>query len=127
MTPFKRRKLRTDEPVEIYRNLNKRGVWFSVRQRGKVVGHVQNITLMAVTFVVNQTGRDRCLREGRKNVHAWVRGTVRDKRPQYSAPARVYYRPREAAYFHTADGPARNAWLAVIGKDGITAWRVNAS
>ena len=67
--------------VEVYRNLHKG--CYSIRalsgeDKGRVIDHVQSITLRDVSFVVQPAGRNRVLEEKRKNVHAFVRGTVTD-------------------------------------------------
>lgn len=58
--------------VELYRNL-RTGTW-SMRERGLVVGHPTEVYLSDVTFVVRPAGREKVRREGRKNVHAFVKG-----------------------------------------------------
>jgi hypothetical protein len=58
-------------PVQVYFNLHTR--LFSVRQ-DKVVCHTDYICLSDVEFKVSQRGRERVLREKRKNVHAYVTG-----------------------------------------------------
>jgi len=60
--------------VDVYRNLHRK-CW-SVRHRGIVRSHCEAVTLGAVTFRVSEAGRQRVLRERRKNVHAVVRGTL---------------------------------------------------
>lgn len=60
------------KPVEVYRNLHK-GCW-SVRQRGHQIWHTDFICLKNVACRVSQKGRDRVLRERRKNVHAYIKG-----------------------------------------------------
>lgn len=64
--------------VEVYYNLHKHT--FSIRDRKTriVVGHADYVQLRNVTFHVSEAGRQRVLRERRKNVHAFVRGTVMD-------------------------------------------------
>ncbi len=67
--------------VDVYRNLHK-NCW-SVRSRerhdyGKVVAHTNSLVLNDAKFVVSQAGRNRVLKEKKKNVHAVVRGDVRD-------------------------------------------------
>ena len=67
--------------VDVYRNLHK-NCW-SVRSReqhdyGKVVAHANSLVLDDAKFVVSQAGRNRVLKEKKKNVHAVIRGTVRD-------------------------------------------------
>jgi len=65
--------------TEIYRNLHKK--CFSVRQRGRVVGHLmddptEHVLLENVKFAVQPAGRRKVLREKKKNVHAFVRGDM---------------------------------------------------
>ena len=59
--------------VEVYWNLRKK-CW-SVRHKGKVIAHVPFITLKDVRWVVQPAGRRRVLRQRKKNVHAFARGT----------------------------------------------------
>ena len=60
--------------VEVYFNLHKKT--FSVRQcsTGRVILHTDEVHIRNPEFVVHQSGRNRVLREGKKNVHAFVRG-----------------------------------------------------
>ena len=68
-----------DIKVDVYWNLHKK-CW-SIRSRerddyGKVVTHLDSCVVAAAKFVVNQKGRERVLRERKKNVHAFVRGNL---------------------------------------------------
>lgn len=60
--------------VDVYRNLHRK-CW-SVRHRGIVWCHCETVSLENATFRVSEAGRQRVLRERRKNVHAVVRGTL---------------------------------------------------
>ena len=60
--------------VDVYKNLRKKK--FSIRHKGKVIGHSNRILLVNCEFIVSKKGRERVLREKRKNVHAVIRGTV---------------------------------------------------
>lgn len=65
--------------VYVYRNLHK-DCW-SVKalegeNKGRVIYHAQNVTLSDCTFKVSKAGRERVLRERRKNVHAGVVGQL---------------------------------------------------
>lgn len=73
VVPYKRRKIVYGHKVQVYKNLHKPG-WYSVRQRGKVVAHAATISLRDVRFHVNKKGRERVVKTGQKNVHAWVEG-----------------------------------------------------
>ena len=54
----------------IYRNLHKN--CFSVKYKGKVIKHSTCLILENCTFIVNQKGQERVLKEKRKNVHAYI-------------------------------------------------------
>ena len=94
---LKNETLEHGDRVEVYRNLHNNT--FSVRLlrprlgrgghssglnprwrlKGKVIKHLENwmtLNLQNIKFAVQPAGRDKVRREGRKNVHAFVRGTV---------------------------------------------------
>jgi len=62
--------------VDVYFNLHKK-CW-SVRDRKSrlVIAHAAQVVLSDVTFRVSAAGNARVRREGKKNVHAFARGTV---------------------------------------------------
>jgi len=62
--------------VFVYFNLHRK-LW-SVRnvKTGRVIDHTDYIVLTDVKFKVSQAGRQRVLREKKKNVHAGVQGYV---------------------------------------------------
>ena len=60
--------------VEVYYNLHKHVL--SVRQRGRVIMHTPTIELENVVFSVQPAGRNKVLKQKRKNVHAFVRGEL---------------------------------------------------
>ena len=65
--------------VDVYRNLHN-GL-YSIKARsgifkGLVVAHARQVWLDDVEFVVSEAGRARVLREKKKYVHAFVRGTL---------------------------------------------------
>lgn len=65
--------------IEIYYNLHKHCL--SYREIGGRVQHASVIIVNNVRLAVQPAGRERVLREGRKNVHAFVRGTPAYIRP----------------------------------------------
>lgn len=74
MTSFKNRTIDPDEPVRVYRNLHKNS--FSVVQHGLVVAHMDQLCLRDAKPYVNETGRQRVIKNKRKEVHAWIEGTL---------------------------------------------------
>lgn len=65
-----------NKPVFIYKNLTRK-CW-SVKQKGLVVAHTNNIIIKDVICVVNEAGRLRVLKEKQKNVHAYLKGVICD-------------------------------------------------
>lgn len=62
-------------PVDVYYNIHRAKL--SIRSRSKprrVIAHQNSIFMRNCRFVVSEAGRQRVLRERRKNVHAVVRG-----------------------------------------------------
>lgn len=62
--------------VETYFNLHKKCLSARPTVKGGRVSHYRSITLKDAKFVVQPAGREKVLREKKKNVHAFVRGTV---------------------------------------------------
>lgn len=91
------------QKVFVYFNLHKK--LFSVRDHktGLVVGHTNTIALEDVTFKVSEAGRQRVLREKRKNVHAGVLGTVKDL-PIEPMEAVAFYNPYKYESFVDVNG-----------------------
>jgi hypothetical protein len=71
MIGFKNREVESKQS-EVYYNLHKH--LFSMVQDGLVVLHSESIVLTEATFRVSEAGRQRVLREQKKNVHAKVFG-----------------------------------------------------
>ncbi|MFM9826702.1 hypothetical protein [Flavobacterium sp.] len=92
--------------VQVYKNLHKSRAAdkniYSVRNKksGLVTNHVENIELKNVIFKVSEAGRQRVLKERRKNVHAKIEGTIcRNKIIQPVRAAQVYYNPYKTEHF----------------------------
>lgn len=79
--------------VQVYWNLHK-NCW-SVRNKktGRIVKHLSNVVLRNCRFVVHEAGRQRVIRERRKNVHAFVEGVLSRPAPQESPWVPVKYNP----------------------------------
>lgn len=117
--------------VAVYFNLHRR--LFSVKalegpNKGRVIDHRDFVSLTDVTFRVREGGRQRVLREGRKNVHAFVIGTlatgeVAARKGEWCA---VTYNPYRFDSFVDADPygthqPVRSAAAVLLRDRRITA------
>jgi hypothetical protein len=63
------------KPVQVYRNLNKPGVQFSVRQGGRVRCYVDSIILMDCKFKHANPKQLAEVRSGARQVCQWISGT----------------------------------------------------
>ena len=112
--------------VDIYRNLH-RDTW-SIRDRatGRVIGHSDNVLVEDATCVVQPAGRDRVLREGRKNVHAFVRGvmvtTCETPYAKAECNVQVKYNPYKAGHFVRVDTSDKVTSSPVAILDTSGAW-----
>lgn len=91
--------------VRVYFNLHRK--CFSVQHKTikgwRLLKHVDNIFLKKVTFHVREAGRQRVLKEKKKNVHAWVEG---EEAAWSLANIPVFYNPYKAGNFVNDRGVA---------------------
>jgi hypothetical protein len=111
--------------VRVYRNLTRKCLSVQLRQPGKgwrVAYHCNAIDLFNVVFTVHQAGRERVLREKRKNVHAYVTGIPHGFAASPSGVS-VRYDPYAMGTFHRADTlePIDTAMCATVSTNGIRA------
>ena len=66
--------------VEVYRNLHNGKLSVRDHKTKRVIAHCDEVTLAGVVFKVSQAGRERVLRERKKNVHAVVMGKLLEYR-----------------------------------------------
>lgn len=98
--------------VEVYWNFHRK--CYSVRalegpEKGRVVDHLQQLVVKDAKLVVRQAGRAKVLREKRKNVHAFVRGTwvARSEwHPVGAQPVGLAYNPYVYESFMAIPEPA---------------------
>jgi len=88
----------------VYRNLHKKCA--SVKFKGLVIERPNSLIAFSVEFKVSQKGRERVLKEKRKNVHAYVACavyTTDDKHPATDATVEIRYNPYEGDSFIRMD------------------------
>jgi hypothetical protein len=92
----------------------------SVKTPGHRISYVSSFSMKDCTFFVSAKGRERTLRSGQRNVHAWVIGE-----PKYIAPAtmkswkKAIYDPWKGPDFVdsvTLQPVYSAAWVYMIGK-----------
>ena len=95
--------LKFGNKIEVYRNLQKQ--CFSIRHEGKVVEYLQDtdhLRMYDATFVVQPAGREKVLKEKRKNVHAFVRGYFEVMKPHVNFPL---WPPKHFKYYEVTYDP----------------------
>jgi len=104
--------------VFVYYNLRRKKTSVKAlegERKGKVILHMEIINLKDVSFKVSQAGRQRVLREKRKNVHAGVVGTFAKFDEMPKVPRRVRYNPYLNETFVDMEGtPVYNAAFATV-------------
>ena len=127
--------------TDIYFNLHKKKL--SVRSRekesyGRVISHEDAVLLTNCRFVVSEAGRQRVVRERKKNVHAVVRGDlihewgdvlakIINKRNPLDQWQVVTYNPYRYETFVTMSDqkPIHEAdFVFIVGKDMVALTRV---
>lgn len=109
--------------VFCYRNLNRKGVVWSVRstKTGLVIDWAKTVVIKNPEFVVSQKGRARVIKEQRKNVHAGVRGHRIKRLPSKKNLVRASYDPYKFKNFILVDSktPIFTAKYAILKHDGL--------
>jgi hypothetical protein len=103
--------------VRVYYNTHKKCL--SVQHKGKVISHVKDICLENVEFKVSDAGRLRAIKEGKKNVHAFVVGTVVPKTSKVLNIPVTYnpYQYTQFVYKATGKGISRAKECRIKGGD----------
>ena len=105
---YKGRGVVSGQEVEVYRNLHNGRISIRDAKSKLVLGHADEVMLIGAQFRVSEAGRQRVLREGRKNVHAVVRGRLSlpfaSAQDGFDAPVRVTYNPHKYSSFVLVDG-----------------------
>lgn len=103
VTAYKNRTLEVGQVVKVYFNLHTHQFSVKDHKSGKVVAHGNNIILKNPTFKVSEAGRQRVLREQRKNVHAYVIGTYAGENEiqqlEQDFMQQAYYNPYKLSTF----------------------------
>jgi len=127
------REINLDKPVKVYRNLHGgKDKKYSIGQGGLVVGYTNQIMLHDCECVVRNSGREKVLKDKRKNVHAYIVGivsprggmgtTAADKR---GLPAKITYDPYKDKKFMcknltTLPYEVNGAMVIVFNEQGVS-------
>ena len=98
------------ELTRVYYNLHKRRLSIQQKRRNKsgklfwkVIEHVNHVTLRDPVFKVSEKGRERVLKEKKKNVHAYVEGYPNVSQIWTDDDMSVFYNPYKNSTFVDCD------------------------
>lgn len=97
--------------VFIYWNLHRKMWSVRCQKTRKVIDHLAELSLTDCQFKVSEKGRQRVLRERRKNVHAGVIGTINNEMITFEAPNKICYNPYKQSTFTCNGEPIKEAKL----------------
>lgn len=115
-----------ERPIRVFRNWKRD--CYNLMQDGRLVGSARQVRIADAEFLVRESGRQRMLRTGSRNVHAWAVGRLvdavhPDEGRELARPAgqTVVYRPREAGAFVDANtgAPVHGAALVQLDEQGV--------
>lgn len=87
--------------VRVHWNLHKK-CW-SVHNSNRLLFHITHLILKDCKMIVRPAGRERVLRENRKNVHAFIEGKISDFPNEHSLLKSLTYNPYKYPYFYDKD------------------------
>jgi hypothetical protein len=89
--------------VSVYRNLNCKEIRFSIREKGRVKEHASEVILENASFKHAPPGALNRIRNGYREVCAWITGTRRDTLPDRLWQM-VLCDPKKVDYFQDTSG-----------------------
>ena len=116
---FKSRSIDPSAPASVYRNLHKH--CYSIIQKGVVVGHCETVMMCHAEFRVRQSGREKVIKDKRKNVHAYIRGFIALVAPisASSFSTQCKYNPYTHKYFEVNHKPIQKAGLVLLNESMV--------
>lgn len=127
---MRRTAMLTGKMVRVYYNKNAKN--YTVQDHIKGVGwrkllSTEDILLHDVTFKVSEAGRQRCIKQGKRNVHAYAEGTLirldRMAYAQFIGWSHVSYNPYEGGEFIADSQPLYGAAsVSFSTKHATQAW-----
>jgi hypothetical protein len=116
---YKDRVIDVTRPVRVYRNLNKKGVVYSVQQKGKVVAYATQLALTNCHCYVNQNGVQRVRKKQVREVHAWIEGMITSVHSPTNA--RISYNPYKFDFFYNTENAEAVSWASYMrfDQDGV--------
>jgi hypothetical protein len=130
--PFKERRIDYTKPVQVYRNLTRKGKVYSIKQSGKVVAFAYSLMLKDVTFVVSHKVQAKVRATGHRQVHAYAKGNIclLPRETSDKLPVRITYNPYHndnfiKIYEHNVKDVFKSDYIT-FGENGLVAYETNS-
>jgi hypothetical protein len=110
--------------IDVYRNLNEDCLSIRSREpenRGIVIAHSECICVDEPCFVIQRGSQETAREEGKRNVHAFVRGVATSEEVKDVRTTRVTYNPFIYDWFVTQETeiPVKRSEIAKVTTDGV--------
>lgn len=108
--------------VFAYRNLNRKGVVWSIKdcKSNLVVDRVEEAYFKNAELKVSEAGRQRVLKQQKKNIHAGVKGTRLKTKPKVSMWIKASYDPyKNKSFIDWYTDPVFKAKYAMLNEKGL--------
>lgn len=122
--PFKQRFPTFYKEAKIYRNLNRKGVVYSIQQQGLVTGHGEEFYLQHCKMTISKKGQQRVRENKVKNVHAFIKGELIlgefEIKNRIKSLTPIYYNPYKTDTFVIkGEGPVSDCNLVYFCNGGV--------
>lgn len=111
--------------VRVYFNLRKKMISVQAKVNGswKVVNHINELYLKDSVFKVSEAGRQRVIKNRRKNVHAFIYGEIVESLPNPMTLTfnSVYYNPYKVSKFQIKNQDIERADYVYINNRSVFA------
>lgn len=116
---YKDRSVSPNKIVQVYRNLNNNSFSIRCSKSKLVLAHGNDFIIKNAFSKVSESGRQRVIKEGRKNVHAYVEGEIsEDVVKDYEILDELYYNPYGQANFTLKNNKCKFVSGDLYFKDG---------
>lgn len=107
--------------VQVYRNLHKNCWSIRDKKTRRVIDYRSTISLNSAKFKVSEAGRQRVIKELRKNVHAIIEGKISRTSHRNKIKTQIIYNPYKFKTFVTAknNNPVYNANVVYMTKGQV--------
>lgn len=122
-TSYKWREINFSAPTRVLRNLNKKGTWYSIKQkqngRWLTVTLAQQFSMVNVSSVIYESAQTKVRKTGIKRPHAYLTGTVIQRVKDIDLSKQITYNPFVNDKFRLDGGDFKGASAVTLTERGV--------